>query len=115
MSMILDGSTEGVVSIAGETFVESNSNLQVGFQQVGATLYYYEGLLNNLSIYPRLVSSSEVRTSTNQAKNLNTANPVLWWKMGNGDTFPNISDNSGNGHFGQMINMEAGDFVNDAP
>tara|TARA_R110002012_G_scaffold312888_5_gene524017 strand:- start:2153 stop:3547 length:1395 start_codon:yes stop_codon:yes gene_type:complete len=115
ISMILDGSTEGTESIVGETYVESNSNLKMGGGQVGASFYYWEGLTNNFSLYNRLVSSSEVRTATNQAKDISSTAPVLWWRCGNGDTYPILTDNSINAHIGQMINMESIDFVNDAP
>ena len=115
MSMILDGSTEGTTSIVGETFIESNSNFRMGGGQVGATSYFWEGLTNNFSLFDRLVSSSEVRTSSNQAKDISATNPVMWWRCGNGDTYPILTDNSINAHFGQMINMESFDFVNDAP
>lgn len=115
ISMEIDGINEGIESIAGETYVESNSNLRMGGGQVGSTSYFWEGLTNNFSLYNRLISSSEVRTSSNQAKDLTATNPVLWWRCGNGDTFPILTDNSINAHIGQMINMESFDFINDAP
>jgi hypothetical protein len=43
------------------------------------------------------------------------SNLVGFWRMGDGDTFPTISDNSGSGFHGTMTNMDAGDIVDDAP
>ena len=43
-----------------------------------------------------------------------TTSPDHWWRMGDGDTFPNILDNVGNAHF-VMYNMTAADIVTDAP
>ncbi len=40
--------------------------------------------------------------------------PDHWWRMGDGDTYPNIQDNVGNAHF-VMYNMTAADIVTDAP
>tara|TARA_R110002012_G_scaffold96021_1_gene231710 strand:+ start:844 stop:2133 length:1290 start_codon:yes stop_codon:yes gene_type:complete len=40
--------------------------------------------------------------------------PDHWWRMGDGDTYPNIQDTVGNAHF-VMYNMTAADIVTDAP
>jgi hypothetical protein len=40
--------------------------------------------------------------------------PDHWWRMGDGDTYPNIQDNIGTAHF-VMYNMTAADIVNDVP
>lgn len=43
-----------------------------------------------------------------------TASPTHWWRMGDGDTYPNIQDNVGSVTF-VMYNMTAADIVTDAP
>jgi hypothetical protein len=40
--------------------------------------------------------------------------PNHWWRTGDGDTYPTISDNIGSVDF-TMINMTAADIVNDVP
>jgi len=40
--------------------------------------------------------------------------PVHWWRMGDGDTFPDILDNIGNAHL-TMINMTAANIATDSP
>ena len=40
--------------------------------------------------------------------------PDHWWRMGDGDTFPTLSDNAGSLDF-TMFNMSAADIVSDAP
>jgi hypothetical protein len=40
--------------------------------------------------------------------------PSHWWRMGDGDTFPNISDKIGSAHL-TMVNMTIADIVNDVP
>ena len=37
-----------------------------------------------------------------------------WWRMGDGDTYPTITDNKGSVN-GTMTNMESGDIVSDVP
>ena len=51
--------------------------------------------------------------STHDLDQLGTP-PDHWWRMGDGDTFPNIQDNVGNATF-VMYNMAAADIVTDAP
>lgn len=43
-----------------------------------------------------------------------SAPPDHWWRMGDGDTYPNIQDNVGTATF-VMYNMTAADIVTDAP
>ena len=40
--------------------------------------------------------------------------PVNWWRMGDGDTFPNLLDSAGSDDF-VMFSMSVGDIVNDVP
>ncbi|HHZ69131.1 MAG TPA: hypothetical protein EYN54_02375 [Methylococcaceae bacterium] len=43
-----------------------------------------------------------------------TTPPDNWWRMGDGDTFPTISDQISTLDF-TMFNMTVGDIVNDTP
>ena len=43
-----------------------------------------------------------------------TASPSHWWRLGDGDTYPNLEDSVGNATF-VMYNMTAADIVNDVP
>ena len=40
--------------------------------------------------------------------------PVSWWRMGDGDTYPTLVDSIGSADF-TMVNMTAADIVNDVP
>ena len=51
--------------------------------------------------------------STRDLSDLSTP-PNHWWRMGDGDTYPNIQDNVGTADF-VMYNMTAADIVTDAP
>ena len=45
-----------------------------------------------------------------------TIEPVHWWRMGDGDTYPNIQDNGTEANFTfVMNNMTSADIVNDVP
>jgi len=46
---------------------------------------------------------------------ITSLNPVLYYRMGDGDTFPTLTDNGSGGNNGTMTNMDSGDIVEDVP
>jgi len=46
---------------------------------------------------------------------LSSLNPISWWRMGDGDTYPTLTDNGSGGNNGTMTNMVSGDIVADVP
>jgi len=46
---------------------------------------------------------------------LSSLNPISWWRMGDGDTYPTLTDNGSGGNNGTMTNMVSGDIVTDVP
>ena len=38
-----------------------------------------------------------------------------WWRMGDGDTYPTLLDNSTNGHNATMTEMSASNITTDVP
>ncbi len=47
--------------------------------------------------------------------NLVSLNPLLWYRMGDGDTFPTLTDNGSGGNNGTMTNMDSADIEEDVP
>ena len=47
--------------------------------------------------------------------NLASLNPLLWYRMGDGDTFPTLTDNGSGGNNGTMTNMDSADIEEDTP
>ncbi len=46
---------------------------------------------------------------------LTSLSPVSWWRNGDGDTFPTLTDNGSGSNNGTMTNMTSGDIVTDVP
>ncbi len=46
---------------------------------------------------------------------ISSLNPVSWWRMGEDDTFPTITDIGSGSSNGTMLNMDASDIVTDVP
>lgn len=83
---------------------------------------YFTGNLDEVSIWNKELTSSEVSELYNSGVALNlsshsaSGNLVSWWRNGDaaGDLFPTIQDQIGSND-GTMTNMESGDIVEDAP
>ena len=68
------------------------------------------------------LTSTDVTSIYNSGvpNNLNDSNvvataPTTWYRMGDGDTFPTITDNGSGGNDGTMTNMDSADIVEDVP
>jgi len=90
-------------------------NLRIGRQSSG--LHLQDDKIDEVAVWNSdqsgNVSSIYNSGSTHNLSDLSAA-PSHWWRMGDGDTYPNIQDNIGNAHF-VMYNMNSADIITDAP
>ena len=59
-------------------------------------------------------SGTPIDLSVDSGNYDNSGDLSHWWRMGDGDTYPTITDNEGSNH-GTMTNMSSGDIVEDVP
>ena len=116
--IFIDGvqqSTSNSNSNYGYTSNIDPDNLRVG--RFASGNYMQGGRVDELAIWGSDQSSNSSSIynsgSTHDLSALSTS-PDHWWRMGDGDTYPNIQDNVGNATF-VMYNMIADDIVTDAP
>ena len=82
---------------------------------------WVQGNLDEATVHAAELSQPEVQALYNNGtpadpSKLSTAPSLAaWWRMGDGDTFPNIVDHGPNHYNGAMTNMEVSDFVADTP
>lgn len=82
---------------------------------------WWPGNLDEVALYAKSLSQSEVDViygagTARDLSLLDTATDLVgWWRMGDGDIFPTLTDNSENNYDGTMTNMEIGDIVTDTP
>lgn len=120
-SIYIDGSN----AVPGGTWSESNygwsssivgQNLRVGRYQ--SSQYLQGGCkVDELAIWGSDQTANIANIYNSGAvHNLSAlaTGPDHWWRMGDGDTYPNIQDNVGTAHF-VMYNMTAADIVSDTP
>ena len=86
----------------------------------GSAELFYAGNLDEASLWDAELTATDITNIYNSgtANDLSThaksGNLIGWWRNGDGDTFPTITDQQGNSN-GAMTNMEVGDIVTDTP
>ena len=76
---------------------------------------FYEGNVDEVAFWD---SDQSANRSTiyngGTPDDLTTLSPLLWYRMGDGDTYPTINDNAGTNN-ATMQNMSSANFVSDVP
>ena len=89
------------------------NNFHIGLSN-GST--YSNGNIDEVCLLDRVATPTEIVTlSTAPTVDLIDLNPLAWYRNGDGDTYPTITDNGSGGNDGTMTNMDAGDIVSDVP
>ncbi len=114
-----DVSISLTISVDTLTSTTTNAvNMQISGRQ--GTDSVFIGTIDEVSVWNKELTSAEASeiwhdgTPFDLLVHSATANLVSWWTMGDGDTFPLLTDKKGSND-GTMTNMEAGDLVSDTP
>lgn len=69
--------------------------------------YEFNGNLDEVSYFDSVLSASDVSTIYNSGvpNDISSFNPLGWWRMGDGDTSPTITDHGSGGNNGTMTNF----------
>lgn len=106
----------GITSTLSAT-IKNSATMRIGAVQTGFPTGCYSGLVDDVAAYNRVLTQIEVRDIYNlkgpgDLSTLSTWGACTgWWKMGDGDTYPTILDNTASGHNGTMTNMTAGNLI----
>ena len=103
--------------------VNSNTDGSVGNtnqnrQRIGARWNgnnVYSGLLDEFAYFNSDISSNASAIGSTIPTDLTSYNPLGWWRMGDGSTYPQINDLGSGSNDGTMRNMTAANFVTDVP
>jgi hypothetical protein len=105
--------------VSMETRIGYGTLIDTRFDTIGATPLSAAPFLGNIDevcAFNRVATPTEIVTlSTAPTVDLTSLNPIAWYRMGDGDTYPTITDNGSGGNNGTMTNMDAGDIVTDVP
>jgi hypothetical protein len=77
----------------------------------------YEGNIDEVSIFNSSLTQTDVNSiyGTGVPDDISSLSPSNWWRMGEGDTYPTITDHGTNSNNGTMINMTASNIDTDVP
>ena len=114
----LDSVLQTNIGFAGPTSLKANpaSPLTVGARTEYA-FQEFNGNLDEVAIFSDELTSGEVSTYYNSGEPTDLtgeSNLIHWWRMGDGDTFPTLTDNVGSYNL-TMTNMASGDIEEDVP
>jgi hypothetical protein len=86
ISIILDNQAEAVSSLPAGTFIDSGTELRIGYNQVGATDYYFNGEISEVALFDYLIlrASTLYGDATSGAGNPMALKPtpVGYWPLG---------------------------------
>ena len=101
--------------------VSDTSPITIGSLTRGTTspviLTPFEGGIDEVAIFSTALESSDVTTiyGSGVPSDLSDFSSLVnWWRMGDGDTFPTLTDNKGSNN-GTMTNMTSGNIVTNVP
>ena len=76
---------------------------------------YWKGNIDELAVFNSELSASDITTIYNSGvpNDISSLSPLSWWRCGDGDTSPTLTDNGSGGNNGTMTNFTT--FSTDVP
>ena len=117
-NLYYDNSNITILTIANNTpnNVSNSADFMIGAR--GTTSSYnlqFSGNIDEVAYFNSELSASDVSTiyGTGAPSDLSSLSPVSWWRCGDGDTSPTLTDNGSGGNDGTMTNFST--FSSDVP
>lgn len=115
----------GVANVSASGAINTtitNNVISIGAWRYGVTTTnYLSGRIDSVSVFNKALTSAEVLTiyagggAYDPTAHPQAAYLQAYYKMGDDDAFPTITDHTGNNYHGTMANMASNDFVTDVP
>lgn len=113
--------TSGTFPTSMDTMSGGVSDRVLNIGKYNGGVYETNGYIDEVAIFDYSLNATQVSDLYNSGTptDLSVAAggaPEHWWRCGDGDTFPTLTDNGDTGGFdGTMTNMESGDITTDVP
>jgi hypothetical protein len=115
----VDGSSVASGTLGSGVSATGGSNPTIGKRPYSNPTYpaYHNGLIDEVAVWNTALTGAQCVAIYNSGvpADLTSLNPVGWWRMGDGDTFPTLTDHGSGSNNGTMTNMTSGDIVTDTP
>ena len=108
MTIYVDGSQDAQNTTSIPSAINNNySNVYIGqFQK-------WLGNIDEVAVWNSAINISDVWDGSGVPFDISSSNPLSWWRCGDGDTAPILSDNGSGGNDGTMTNFTT--FSTDVP
>lgn len=117
LKIYVDGVLEGTNSTSVPSSIDNDSvNVTIGGILSSSTIFFsYLGNIDEVSLFNTELSASDVTTIYNSGvpNDISSLSPVSWWRCGDGDTAPTLTDNGSASNDGTMTNFTT--FSTDVP
>ena len=117
LKLYVDGSLEATKTSPTPPSTINNVPTNANIGRSTSNLYYANAKIDEVGLFNSVLSASDVTAIYNSSNplSLSSYSPLAWYRMGDGDTFPTLTDNGSGGNNGTMTNMVSGDIVADVP
>ena len=122
LKLYLDGSDISLTYSGTIPSTTSSTSAGLIFGYGNSPAYAFDGYMDEFAVFDYALDSTQITdiynsgTPTDLDNTSGVTAPVHWWRMGDGDTYPTITDvGTTAGNDGTMTNMESGDIVTDTP
>ncbi len=116
INLYLDGNNDtGVTSGTLSATISNTASFQIGAKNGSNE---FSGNLDEVAVWNTELSASDVTTIYNGGTPSDVSNIsglLSWWRMGDGDIYPTLTDNGSGGNNGTMTNMSSTNFITDIP
>lgn len=120
VKIYVDGALQATTTLQDtlSASIITTAALYFGGRATSTSHQYYDGSIDDVVFYDRVFTAAEVFwLYAGGPRDLSTWGPtsnlIGRWRMGDGDTYPTLTDSSSGGHNGTMTNMSAGSIVSD--
>ena len=114
-NLYYDGVNTTIFSIANNTPASVSNTTDFNISGRGSGALLFNGNIDEVSYFDSVLSASDVSTifGIGLPNDISGLNPVGWWRCGDGDTAPTLTDNGSGGNNGTMTNFST--FSTDVP
>ena len=115
LKLYVDGLLQNTTSGVTSNFNNFTQKTTIGADTQSAE--FFSGSIDEVAIWNTELSASDITSIYNSGvpNDISSLSPISWWRMGDGDTFPTLTDNGSGGNNGTMTNMTSGNIITDVP
>ena len=115
LKIYVDGVLEGTNAGGGGSINNGSSNFYIGKREgtQGQYLSFFNGGVDSVAVWNTDQSANASAIGSTIPTDLSIYSPLSWWRCGDGDTAPTLTDNGSGGNDGTMTNFTT--FSTDVP